>query len=312
MSHAPTDSTKRKRAESHSSDLAPVQRSKIWMPYGDIILQAESTQFRLNRDILARQSSVFEDMFSIPQPAFEPTIEGCLIVHVSDTAKDWESFLAVLYHPDPFRSVASRPYTVVASMLRLGKKYDMCSPKEDSLRRIYGEFPAFFELPDSSDKGWTMIDYEDNIYAQMLNLACECGLNSAIPRLGLACLQNLPRRWSGTLVTLAFALERILEFQRERLDWLHGNAIIPHKSCKSPTACVKEQKAISYAIACREEYPFHVGYTISEWDEEWDDRFCAACEAAAMESYDASQQKGWELLPTFFGLPPWEDLKDAV
>jgi hypothetical protein len=69
------------------------------MQYGDIILQAESTQFRINRDVLAKQSSVFRDMFSVPQPPNEPTIEGCPIVHVSDTAKDWELLLEVLYDP---------------------------------------------------------------------------------------------------------------------------------------------------------------------------------------------------------------------
>ncbi|KAF7360150.1 hypothetical protein MVEN_00743500 [Mycena venus] len=58
-------------------------RSKIWMPYGDIILQAESTQFRVNRDILAQQSSVFADMFSVPLPPNEPTVEGCPIVRVT-------------------------------------------------------------------------------------------------------------------------------------------------------------------------------------------------------------------------------------
>jgi hypothetical protein len=69
------------------------------MPYGDIILQAESTQFRINRDVLARHSSVFADMFSIPLPSDEPTVEGCPIVRVSDTAKDWELLLDVLYDP---------------------------------------------------------------------------------------------------------------------------------------------------------------------------------------------------------------------
>jgi hypothetical protein len=92
-------SAKRQRTDSESTANAPLVRSKIWMPYGDIILQAESTQFRVNRDILARHSTVFSDMFSVPQPPNEPTLEGCPIVHVSDTAKDWELLLERLYDP---------------------------------------------------------------------------------------------------------------------------------------------------------------------------------------------------------------------
>ncbi|KAJ7465228.1 hypothetical protein FB451DRAFT_1262977 [Mycena latifolia] len=59
------------------------------MLYGDIILQAESTQFRVNRDILALHSS----------PPNEETVEGCPIVEMSDSAKDVELLLTALYNP---------------------------------------------------------------------------------------------------------------------------------------------------------------------------------------------------------------------
>ncbi len=57
------------------------------------------TQFRVNRDVLAKQPSVLADMFAVPLPPKEPMIEGCPIVRVSDAAKDWELLLDVLYHP---------------------------------------------------------------------------------------------------------------------------------------------------------------------------------------------------------------------
>ncbi|KAJ7796984.1 hypothetical protein B0H14DRAFT_2390194, partial [Mycena olivaceomarginata] len=60
---------------------------------------AQSTQLHINCDVLARHSSVFADMFSIPLPPNEATVEGCPIVRVSDTAKDWELLLGVLYDP---------------------------------------------------------------------------------------------------------------------------------------------------------------------------------------------------------------------
>ncbi|KAK6981071.1 hypothetical protein R3P38DRAFT_3334053 [Favolaschia claudopus] len=96
-------STKRKRTEDASepamANTTPITRSEIWVPYGDMVLQAESTQFRVNRDVLARQSPVFSDMFSLPQPSDEPTIEGCPVVHLFDSAKDWELLLEILYDP---------------------------------------------------------------------------------------------------------------------------------------------------------------------------------------------------------------------
>ncbi|KAJ7037762.1 hypothetical protein C8F04DRAFT_952250, partial [Mycena alexandri] len=43
--------------------------SEYWFGGGDIILQVESTQFRLFKSILSKHSSVFRDMFTIPLPA---------------------------------------------------------------------------------------------------------------------------------------------------------------------------------------------------------------------------------------------------
>lgn len=44
-------------------------------------------------------SEVMKDMFQIPQPAYSAAdlIEGCPIVHMSDTASDIELFLLALY-----------------------------------------------------------------------------------------------------------------------------------------------------------------------------------------------------------------------
>ncbi|KAJ7185874.1 hypothetical protein C8R46DRAFT_982696 [Mycena filopes] len=308
MSEPP--STKRKRVESDSPDTpasAPT-RSKIWMPYGDIILQAESTQFRVSRDILAAQSSVFRDMFGVPQPPNEPTIEGCPIVHVSDTAQDWELLFEVLY--DPFQSTVSRPYAVVASMLRLGKKYEMLGPKEDALRRIHAEFPT--SLAKYNSDGWSVITDERDLGLHLLNLAYECGVYSAVPALGLICLANhtlaslataVPRE---TFVTLAVAFEKSVEFGlQKQMSWLHG--LIPHKSCKSRRECLEEQRAINITRTTLSQS----GFTPQPWNNEWD-QFCNLCEETAKAHYEAGRQKGWELLPSFFGLGTWEDLKDAV
>ncbi|KAJ7185844.1 hypothetical protein C8R46DRAFT_1207960 [Mycena filopes] len=170
-------STKRKRVEPDSPDTpasAPI-RSNIWKPFGDIIFQAESTQFRVSRDILAPQSCVFKDMFSMPQPPNEPTIEGCQIVHVSDTAKDWELLLEVLYNP--FQSTVSRPFAVIAATLRLGGKNEMQEPKEDALRRIHYEFPGTLEDFDAGVQPWSMINYGDGVSMRLLNLVHECGVS---------------------------------------------------------------------------------------------------------------------------------------
>jgi len=83
-------------ADSESSAI--LTRSHYWFEDGSIILQAESTQFRVHKTLLARRSTVLGDMFEVPQPADgEPLVEGCLVVHLSDTAEDVEHMVCSLY-----------------------------------------------------------------------------------------------------------------------------------------------------------------------------------------------------------------------
>ncbi|KAJ7634515.1 hypothetical protein FB45DRAFT_1002125 [Roridomyces roridus] len=101
MSDSPPSAKRQRTEEPTAHEITPI-RSKIWMPFGDLVLQVESTQFRVNRDILARHSPVFAGMLSVPQPPDEPTLEGCPIVILSgDSAKDWELLLEALYEPIP-------------------------------------------------------------------------------------------------------------------------------------------------------------------------------------------------------------------
>ncbi|KAJ7796976.1 hypothetical protein B0H14DRAFT_2282058, partial [Mycena olivaceomarginata] len=122
----------------------------IWMPYGDMILQVESTRFRINERVPYKLRGSGAAFVSIPLPPDEATVEGCPIVRVSDTAKDWELLLGVLY--DPFHNSASRPFAVVVAMLRLGKKYDIPQAGDDTLSHLHSEHRADLEawvtLPD--------------------------------------------------------------------------------------------------------------------------------------------------------------------
>lgn len=74
-------------------------RSDIWYDDGSIILQAECTQFRVHKSILAECSTVFSDMFSLPQPPArdEEMIEGCPIVHLSDSAEEVRFILQAIF-----------------------------------------------------------------------------------------------------------------------------------------------------------------------------------------------------------------------
>ena len=80
-------------------DQIPPVQSMYWFDDGNVILEAENTRFRVHRSLLSRHSSVFKDMFSLPQSVTDPGLlpEGCLIVILSDRATDIECILSVFY-----------------------------------------------------------------------------------------------------------------------------------------------------------------------------------------------------------------------
>ncbi|KAJ7449105.1 hypothetical protein B0H11DRAFT_337041 [Mycena galericulata] len=319
-----TPSAKRKRADLETPESSPTH-SKIWMPYGDIILQAESTQFRVNRDVLAQQSPVFKDMFSVPQPPNEVAVEGCPIVQVSDTAKDWELLLGVLY--DPFQDQDTLSFDVIASMLRLGRKYDISAAVKNATRRIRYEFPNQLDawLNFNAARDPTPIESRAGIAVDLLNLAYEFGIKSSIPTIAFCCLRGFtlekllrgPQRPDGSRIilpndikqTVVIAAERILNYQHQVFRWLDDDSVIPHELCNSLT-CTDQRHEIRRSMAwgyAADEFRY---FALDQWDEDWSDALCSACLQAGKRAFRASGRKFWESLPGFFGLPKWKDLTD--
>lgn len=73
------------------------KRSTPWFEDGNVVLEAEMTRFKVYRGILATNSAIFSDMFSIGQPGIGRHAEGCPVVHLSDKADDLKYILEALH-----------------------------------------------------------------------------------------------------------------------------------------------------------------------------------------------------------------------
>ncbi|KAJ7665932.1 hypothetical protein DFH06DRAFT_1385682 [Mycena polygramma] len=314
--------SKRKRTDEDSPEPAaattpgPV-RSKIWKPYGDIILEAESTQFRINRDTLAQYSSVFRDMFGVPQPPNEPTIEGCAI--------DWQLLLEMFY--DPFMSGNALSVDLLAAMLRLGRKYEITTAKEDAVQRIEYEYPASLDAWDKVATNFTKIRSRSGCQVDLLRLAVERGIFSSIPALAYCCLHawklellltDQVERDDETFVsipnnlklTLAIAAERMQSWQKQIFKWLEDAGVVPHASCRSPALCTQQRHALHCIFSFGEEDAhFHC---LTNWVQgnTWSSRLCRICEPVARTRFNSDRHKTWDALPGFFELPMGEELKN--
>lgn len=83
-----------------STDQPPAVRSSIWYDDGNIVLQAERTQWKVYKGVLAQSSSIFRDMLSFPQPPSDDAelVEGCPVVQLSDSAEEVEFVLRAICH----------------------------------------------------------------------------------------------------------------------------------------------------------------------------------------------------------------------
>jgi hypothetical protein len=81
-------------------DVASTRSSRFWFKDGNIILQTGNTRFKVHQGALARHSSVFDDVFSMPQPdpvETQNTTSDCPLLVVHDQPEDIEFALEVFY-----------------------------------------------------------------------------------------------------------------------------------------------------------------------------------------------------------------------
>ena len=78
------------------------QDSDIWFEDGNVVVIAQTTAFRFHKSVVSLHSSVFRDIFSIPQPSLvgeeaDQGFDGCPVVHVSDTSYDFRELIRAIY-----------------------------------------------------------------------------------------------------------------------------------------------------------------------------------------------------------------------
>ncbi|KAF7326076.1 BTB domain-containing protein [Mycena kentingensis (nom. inval.)] len=324
-----TSSSKRKSADQD----APQPLVPLWLPYGDLILDVEATQFRVNRDMLARASPVFADMLAVPQPADGPQLDGVPIVHLSgDSVKDWTLVLDMLY--DPFKYVEQVTVEMLAAMLKLGKKYQMDRLSKHAAHYIHIEFPndraAYDKLLSEGLSDTTRIQHQSGIELDLLNLVESYELKTSFPTLALLCmkqytidqlLHNRIRRDDGARIVLqrrlktviGVAAERIHSHQISLLEWLDfdDGATIPCDECLDVDVCSEARPLMQRTLTQGQSGGNFV--LLAPWCDikEAAADLCAECRDTAEIEWNLRRQHSWDRLPKIFGFPSWKNLEDG-
>ncbi|KZP04454.1 hypothetical protein FIBSPDRAFT_843993 [Athelia psychrophila] len=173
---------KRKRDEEPETAAKPLVRSEIWFHDGNIVLQADRTQFKIYQGLLSANSTVFADMFLVPQPppSGGELVEGCAVVHLSDSAVDVTYVLEALCKRSHVTINEPVSISIVAAFIRLGQKYQIDAVLSEALKRLYHEFSVELEDFDIASD-WTMISDGDGTLIDVANLARAQNLLSVLP-----------------------------------------------------------------------------------------------------------------------------------
>ncbi|KAJ7188686.1 hypothetical protein C8R46DRAFT_1341379 [Mycena filopes] len=310
-------------AKRQRTEDARITRSEVWYSDGSVVLQAENTQFRVHWSILGVNSSFFRDMQGLPQPPDEASVDGCPVVVLHDAVLDVEHLLKVLYDPT-FLLQESLPFPVVASLVRLGKKYDFRSLFDSAVARFTFENPstlAEYDLRFKNQAGGTpRITPYPGIRYDMLALARENNILSALPCCYLRAM-FMPTasyfdgiaRGDGTRASLASIDQRRCIIGSERLRaiqfkpgytcaWLHKWDY--DEDCIDPSKCTRTR------ANALQNYLYGRGNVWALTTTRQDTHLCAACSVHCKESIEMGKERVWAELPAFFDLPPWAELKN--
>jgi hypothetical protein len=77
-----------------------IRSQDVWYDDGNVVIQAENIVFKVFRGILASNSAVFADMFSVPQPTnvTGPDVyDSCPLIQIYDTPEDARHFLKAIH-----------------------------------------------------------------------------------------------------------------------------------------------------------------------------------------------------------------------
>ncbi|KAF9034385.1 hypothetical protein BJ165DRAFT_1396192 [Panaeolus papilionaceus] len=304
-----------------------MKQGSIWFEDGSIILIVEKTQYRVHASLLSRCSSVFKDMFSLPQPtSSESGAEGCPVVHLHDSPQDVEQLLNAIYD-SPHSADAAAPakpmsLSTVSALLRLGNKYDIPHLRDHAISRLRLEYPLSYEGRNPINSQGYIINQRGRAFG-IACLVYEEGVFSLLPLvlhyivtayntktiLEYGIMANLPTALLHTCIlgkenmatfmyTHSHVFLKDLKFIQCGQSWGNCKLSLHYFSQE----ILKPVPNLSYALR----------YDWTEIRAILSNRgikFCEFCSDRFAECHEAGRKMVWDALPTFFGYQSWEAVK---
>ncbi|KAJ6616627.1 hypothetical protein B0H10DRAFT_1799065 [Mycena sp. CBHHK59/15] len=303
-----------------------VKRSPdIWFEDGTIILEAECTQFKVFKGILAANSTVFNDMLVIGSfPDISEMVEGCPVVRVYDTALDLMHFLKAIHHGGYYEPAETKDFLLIAAILRLSTKYNVDFLRRRALAHISSLYPTTLQEWDQR-KDTSMEVFNARPFAVLL-LAKETGHQALLPACMYLCAdsvdindildglksidgKHLELDWPDKRACIRGRQNLLLALRSEVFAFLTGSLAIPN--CVSPQRCDSSKlrwlQSLEASLGNGCPGIFSIKFPWVSFRK----AVCDNCYTASYTNSNTQRQFIWDKLPSYFDMPPWEELSKS-
>jgi len=304
----------------------------LWFDDGSVILRAENLLFKVYGGILSTQSTIFKDLFTLPQPSDggDEIYDGCPVVRLHDQANTMHHFLKILHDWNYMESsnIESQP-AVLADIFILSMKYEVFSLRDRCLAFLSTHFPSSLQdLQKIHAHSSSALQSPWRTLSVQYTVANAARVTDALILLPISllgcCAAPIEKIVHGTQINkrtsaspgplllepvnrnaVLIARPKIALFARRNVfGFTFFIADVP--GCRSSSQCreMRQQCAISAESEDGWINPFANDYI--QWLEE---RLCLACLNKAKVENEKGRNELWTKLPGFFGLPDWDQLR---
>ncbi|KAJ7151978.1 hypothetical protein C8R46DRAFT_913377, partial [Mycena filopes] len=291
-------------------------RSDIWFDAGNIVVRAEDTQFRVYKGTLCNSSTVLKNL--VENVVDSKGIEGCPLLFLSDSAIEVGHVLRTMFYRWSYPDDAPLPLEAILAFLRLGRKYAMKPLYDNALARITTVAPSsvddYIRAPMNAKvlfKDPANDERRQEIVFHTIAIGRELDLPYLLPA-AFWFLSSKPDRLADDAANLLLPPDKkaiLLATERLRVayaDCLFGwldESVISSPDCSTPKTCRTTKTRYSLKVWRPPGLPLRFS-----WRTEAEKGLCSSCITVAKKRHRDGRQRLWKELPSFFDLPPWEEL----
>ncbi|KZP32777.1 hypothetical protein FIBSPDRAFT_721844, partial [Athelia psychrophila] len=300
-----------------------------WFEDGNIVLETERVQFKVYKGILAANSAIFRDMFANAQAQEGELVEGCPVVHFMDKPQDLEYVLEALWHEDnEFEERMIMPIAVVEAFLRIGRKYEIDHIRKQAVQRLAVTFPSDLKKCREIFSGRTAapIQPHDGDSLAVVNILQENDLLLHLPISLFKCIL-LDHHDLLPIITPAHGTQQpILSYtdiqlcHKAHIKLMYFQATVvfswvqpweARPAC-GISACRTQCESLHREWFGSTEFSFNgpMVSSLGDWRDAWGNGLCEECDIHARQKFAEGQEKVFEMLPSMFDLPGWDELRE--